>query len=273
MWMLVLQLICTGLCLKVTVSYQTCRLRGQRAWCGFQNHYWVPALPHNITHLYLQSNHISEINSTSLRDFKELQVLNLESQDQTLIIWNNAFLRQRKLTELMLGSNLGLKLQPRAFAGLFDLQILSLYYCSLTDSILSESYLEPLLSLEVLDLSFNNITRLQPDGWCLEAFILAQGRMLEELTNVLIMLVVGEVAHYQLMKCNAVRAFVQRKEYLTWPEDPQDMEWFYERLISDTLKDSKVKKLKQDKPEPGRPEVQPERHDGINAENIKETSM
>uniref|UniRef100_A0A3P9DDX7 Toll like receptor 5 n=1 Tax=Maylandia zebra TaxID=106582 RepID=A0A3P9DDX7_9CICH len=106
--------------------------------------------------------HISEINSTSLRDFKELQVLNLESQDQTLVIWNNAFLGQRKLTELMLGSNLGLKLQPRAFAGLFNLQNLSLYYCSLTDSILSESYLEPLLSLEVLDLSFNNITRLRP---------------------------------------------------------------------------------------------------------------
>lgn len=97
--------------------------------------------------------------------------------------------------------------------------------------------------------------------------------MLEELTNVLIMLVVGKVAHYQLMKCNAVRAFVQRKEYLTWPEDPQDMEWFYERLISDILKDSKVKKLKEDKPEPGGPEVQLESHDGINAENIKETSM
>lgn len=31
------------------------------------------------------------------------------------------------------------------------------------------------------------------DGWCLEAFTLAQGRMLEELTNVLIMLVVGQV--------------------------------------------------------------------------------
>lgn len=34
---------------------------------------------------------------------------------------------------------------------------------------------------------------LLPDGWCLEAFTLAQGRMMEELTNVLIMLVVGKV--------------------------------------------------------------------------------
>lgn len=31
------------------------------------------------------------------------------------------------------------------------------------------------------------------DGWCLEAFTLAQGRMLEELRNVLIMMVVGKV--------------------------------------------------------------------------------
>lgn len=31
------------------------------------------------------------------------------------------------------------------------------------------------------------------DGWCLEAFTLAQGRMLEELTNTLVMLVVGKV--------------------------------------------------------------------------------
>ena len=34
---------------------------------------------------------------------------------------------------------------------------------------------------------------LLTDGWCLEAFALAQGRMLEELTNVLIMLVVEKV--------------------------------------------------------------------------------
>lgn len=32
------------------------------------------------------------------------------------------------------------------------------------------------------------------DGWCLEAFTLAQGRMLNELRNVLIMLVVGKVS-------------------------------------------------------------------------------
>nr|QDE10494.1 toll-like receptor 5 [Lateolabrax maculatus] len=111
------------------------------------------------------------------------------------------------------------------------------------------------------------------DGWCLEAFTLAQGRMLEELTNVLIMLVVGKVAHYQLMKYNAVRAFVQRREYLIWPEDPQDLEWFYERLVSKMLKDTKVKKFAEDKPEPAQPDIQPQNEDGIELENVRAVAM
>lgn len=51
------------------------------------------------------------------------------------------------------------------------------------------------------------------------------------------------MAHYQLMRCDAVRTFVRRREYLTWPEDPQDLDWFYERLVSLLLKDTKVKTL------------------------------
>ncbi|KAK5880471.1 hypothetical protein CesoFtcFv8_023495 [Champsocephalus esox] len=106
------------------------------------------------------------------------------------------------------------------------------------------------------------------DGWCLEAFTLAQGRMLEELTDVLVMVVVGKMAHYQLMKYQAVRAFVQRREYLTWPEDPQDLEWFYERLVSKILKDTKVKKFAEDQPEPAQPGAQPQEEEGIQLENI-----
>lgn len=51
------------------------------------------------------------------------------------------------------------------------------------------------------------------------------------------------------MRCNAVRAFVQRRQYLTWPEDPQDLDWFYERLVSLLLKDTKVKTFAEDKEE------------------------
>lgn len=68
------------------------------------------------------------------------------------------------------------------------------------------------------------------------------------------------------MKCNAVRAFVQRREYLIWPEDPQDLEWFYERLFSQILKDTKVKKFAEDKPEPY---LEPQNEDAIKLENIR----
>lgn len=82
-----------------------------------------------------------------------------------------------------------------------------------------------------------------------------------------------KVAHYQLMKYNAVRAFVQRREYLIWPEDPQDLEWFYERLVSKMLKDTKVKKFAEDKPEPAQPDIQPQNEDGIELENVRAVAM
>lgn len=122
----------------------------------------MPVLPPDITHLYLEYNYISEINSTSLRDLEQLQQLDLGNQFVKLVIRNNAFLRQRKLTRLVLGNNIGLQLEPRTFAGLFNLQHLYLDYCNLNNSILAESFLEPLLSLETLDLFGNKIVRLQP---------------------------------------------------------------------------------------------------------------
>lgn len=62
----------------------------------------------------------------------------------------------------------------------------------------------------------------------------------------------SKMAHYQLMKCNAVRAFVRTREYLTWPEDPQDLDWFYEKLSLQILKDTKVKKFALDEHEAGK---------------------
>lgn len=136
---------------------------GLAADCASKNHSWVPALPPNITYLFLDRNYISEINSTSLRDYDQLLELDLGWQWVLLIIRNNAFLRQRKLTRLVLSQyTVGLKLEPRAFAGLFNLQQLFLDSSNLTNTILSVSYMEPLLSLEMLDLSYNKIVRLQP---------------------------------------------------------------------------------------------------------------
>lgn len=149
-------------CLQVITCYQPCILKGQKANCIAKRLHWVPALPSSITHLYLEFNYISEINSTSLRDFKELQELDLGRQRVMLVIRNNSFLMQTKLTRLVLGFNINLKLEPKAFAGLVSLQTLLLYHCSLTESILAENYLEPLLSLETLDLMGNFVAKLQP---------------------------------------------------------------------------------------------------------------
>lgn len=146
----------------MSTCYPSCTLYLLIADCGFKNHLWVPLLPPNITHLFLNTNRIGEINSTSLRAYEQLEKLDLGQQQVALLIRSNAFLRQRKLRVLVLGFNLGLRLEPRAFAGLSGLQQLFLDYCSLTDSVLAGSYLEPLLSLRELNLYGNQISTLRP---------------------------------------------------------------------------------------------------------------
>lgn len=144
------------------MCHPVCVLYGLQADCASKNHYWVPALPPNITHLYLDRNYVSEISVTSLRDYDQLEELDLGMQWVPLVVRNNAFVRQRKLRRLVLGLNINLQLEPRAFVGLFAVQVLYLDACNFTESILTESYMEPLLSLEMLDLSLNKIERLRP---------------------------------------------------------------------------------------------------------------
>lgn len=130
--------------------------------CGSRNLHWVPPLPPQITHLYLGMNRIAELNSTSLSGLEQLQVLDLGRQYVPLVVRDDAFSRQSRLERLVLGFNTGLELEPKAFTGLSGLQTLHLDYCSLTESILTEKYLEPLSSLETLNLFGNRIKRLQP---------------------------------------------------------------------------------------------------------------
>ncbi|XP_071777451.1 toll-like receptor 5 [Centroberyx gerrardi] len=162
MWTLALQVVAIGVYLQVPGCYPSCRILRSIASCSFQNHLWVPALPPHITHLFLEMNNIGEINATSLSGLEELRVLDLGMQRVPLVIQNNAFSRQRHLIRLVLGANVGLQLEPRAFVGLSNLRELHLDYCSLQESILEESYLQPLSSLETLDLFGNQIKRLQP---------------------------------------------------------------------------------------------------------------
>ncbi|XP_013362527.1 PREDICTED: toll-like receptor 5 isoform X2 [Chinchilla lanigera] len=80
------------------------------------------------------------------------------------------------------------------------------------------------------------------DGWCLEAFSHAQGRCVSDLRRVLIVVVVGSLTQYELMRHPAIRGFVQKQQYLRWPEDLQDVGWFLSKLSQHILKKEKGKK-------------------------------
>ncbi|NXN84421.1 TLR5 protein, partial [Bombycilla garrulus] len=80
------------------------------------------------------------------------------------------------------------------------------------------------------------------DGWCVEAFNFAQSRYFCDLKDVLIMVVVGSLSQYQLKKHKPIRNFLQRSQYLRWPEDYQDVDWFLDNLSCQILKEKKVQK-------------------------------
>nr|XP_013029406.2 toll-like receptor 5 isoform X1 [Anser cygnoides]XP_047913638.1 toll-like receptor 5 isoform X1 [Anser cygnoides] len=80
------------------------------------------------------------------------------------------------------------------------------------------------------------------DGWCVEAFNFAQSRYFSDLKDVLIMVVVGSLSQYQLMKHKPIRIYLQRSQYLRWPEDYQDIEWFLNNLSCQILKEKKVQR-------------------------------
>ncbi|NXS99731.1 TLR5 protein, partial [Jacana jacana] len=84
------------------------------------------------------------------------------------------------------------------------------------------------------------------DGWCVEAFNFAQSRYFSDLKDVLIMVVVGSLSQYQLMKHKPIRNFLQRSQYLRWPEDYQDVDWFLDNLSCQILKEKKVQKKARD---------------------------
>ncbi|XP_029903710.1 toll-like receptor 5 [Myripristis murdjan] len=161
-WVPALQLVAIGFYLQVPGCYPSCLIVGSTARCSSQRLRRIPALPPHITHLYLEMNHIREIHDTSLTGLEQLQELDLGMQYVPLVIRNNAFSKQRNLTKLVLSFNVGLQLEPDAFVGLSNLQALHLDYCSLQDSILEDSYLQPLSSLETLNLFGNQMKRLRP---------------------------------------------------------------------------------------------------------------
>uniref|UniRef100_A0A8C6S5T2 Toll-like receptor 5 n=1 Tax=Neogobius melanostomus TaxID=47308 RepID=A0A8C6S5T2_9GOBI len=158
-WRLFEAVICIVIQMRRSSS---CHITGSVASCAFQNLNSVPDLPPHITHLFLEMNQIREITATCLSRLPMLRQLDLGSQRGPLVIRDNAFAKQTNLTRLVLGSNRNLHLEPLALAGLSNLRFLDLGYCNLNETILSSSILEPLASLETLDLFGNNIKRLRP---------------------------------------------------------------------------------------------------------------
>ncbi|XP_058612724.1 toll-like receptor 5 isoform X1 [Onychostoma macrolepis] len=83
--------------------------------------------------------------------------------------------------------------------------------------------------------------RFLKDGWCLETFNLAQCRMLVELKDILLVLVVGNIPRYRLLKYEQLRSYIENRRYLMWPDDSQDLEWFYDQLLHKIRQNTKVK--------------------------------
>lgn len=152
--------LCIGFLLAESTS--KCFIKGDKAYCALKNLYTVPVLPPYITYLDLTLNYISEIHEKSFYGLEALQILLIQQQEGRLVLRNNAFSGLSNLTRLDLAYNKDLQVDPGAFNGLFNLRVLNLTECKLNGSILSGDYLRPLVSLEQLSLSGNNIPKIRP---------------------------------------------------------------------------------------------------------------
>lgn len=148
--------------LQVANCFSPCFFRGTSVSCYWKGLKQVPPLPSYVTSLDLGQNKISEINEESFLGLEALQILNIGQQETQLVIKNKAFAGLPNLTELNLGFNTFLQLEPEAFSGLFNLRKLILTQCNFNETILSGDYLKPLVSLESLNLDTNNIRRIHP---------------------------------------------------------------------------------------------------------------
>ncbi|XP_048359214.1 toll-like receptor 5 [Sphaerodactylus townsendi] len=123
----------------------------------------VPSVPEDVVTLFLNFNFIQEVNVSSFPLLERLENLFLGNQlVSSVTIGKEAFRNLPKLVQLDLGYNKKIHLDPDAFVGLLNLRILRLFYNKFTESILEGYYFQDLISLEYLDLAFNDITRLHP---------------------------------------------------------------------------------------------------------------
>ncbi|KAM5138825.1 toll-like receptor 5 [Mantella aurantiaca] len=134
--------------------------------CQAQGLLTVPSAPPDIQLILLNFNHISTILNGSFPTLPKLQGLSLGGQkiNRPFHIGKGAFYNLPNLISLDLGGNRNISLHPEAFKGLFRLEVLILDSNGLDESVLESSLFGELFSLRKLDLSYNNIHRLQPDA-------------------------------------------------------------------------------------------------------------
>lgn len=123
----------------------------------------IPLVPKDTVKLLLTLNYIRQVTATSFPLLEHLWMLEIGRQRvYPVTIGKGAFRNLPNLRVLDLGFSKILQLDLGAFVGLSSLTVLRLFGNYLGDSILEESYFQDLTSLEELDLSANEITRLQP---------------------------------------------------------------------------------------------------------------
>ncbi|XP_050923345.1 toll-like receptor 13 [Lates calcarifer] len=74
--------------------------------------------------------------------------------------------------------------------------------------------------------------------WCAMEFQLASLRLLCDGSDVLLLVFLEEIPEHCLSPYTRLRKIVRKKTYMLWPEEPQEQDAFWVRLI-DVLKDSK----------------------------------
>ncbi|XP_040265893.1 toll-like receptor 5 [Bufo bufo] len=125
----------------------------------------IPSVPPDTKIILLSFNHISSISLDSFKSLPQLQSLSLGAQftNGSFYVAQDAFHNLPNLITLDLGGNRNLTLHSDAFRGLSKLETLLLDHNGLNEKVLESGLFGELISLKKLDLSYNNIRRLQPD--------------------------------------------------------------------------------------------------------------